>query len=174
MEYNWYALYTFSRTEKRVKERLEEANIEVFLPLSRKLRKWKDRKKYVEEPMISSYVFVKVSEREYYKVLETEGIVRYVTFSGKAAPIPEWQIDVMKKIVESKYPVLLTVEKLQPGCKIRIISGVFTGIEGEMVSFRGKKNLIIRLDQVGQSILVNIPGEDVEVIEKKEDCNNEL
>jgi transcriptional antiterminator RfaH len=172
MEYNWYALYTFSRTEKRVKERLEETNIEVFLPLTRKLRKWKDRKKYVDEPMISSYVFVKVSEREYYNVLEIEGIVRYVTFSGKAAPIPEWQIDIMKKIVDSKYPVMLTVEKLQPGSKIRIISGVFTGIEGEMVDFRGKKNLIIRIDQVGQSILVNLPNEDVEVIKSdEENCN---
>lgn len=172
MDYNWYALYTFSRTEKRVKERLEEAGIEVFLPLIRKLRKWKDRKKYVEEPMISSYVFVKVSEREYYKVLETEGIVRYVTFAGKAAPIPEWQIDVMKKIVASKCPVLLTTEKLEPGCKIRIISGVFTSIEGEMVEFRGKKNLIIRIDQVGQSILVNLPNEAVEVLNTNIEVNN--
>jgi transcription antitermination factor NusG len=168
MDYNWYALYTFPRSEKKVLARLQESEIEVFLPLYRKLRKWKDRKKYVEEPLISSYIFVKVSEREYYKVLEVEGIVRYVTFSGKAAPIPEKQIDAMKIIVESKLPVILTSEKLHPGCKIRVISGVFTGIEAEMVTFRGKKNLIIRIDQVGQSILVNIPNEAVETIIEEE------
>ncbi len=167
MDYNWYALYTFPRSEKKVLARLQESEIEVFLPLYRKLRKWKDRKKYVEEPLISSYIFVKVSEREYYKVLEVDGIVRYVTFSGKAAPIPEKQIDAMKIIVESKLPVILTSEKLQPGCKIRVISGVFTGFEAEMVTFRGKNNLIIRIDQVGQSILVNIPNEAVETIKEE-------
>lgn len=166
MDYNWYALYTFSRSEKKVNVRLQENGIEVFLPLQRKLRKWKDRKKFVEEPLITSYIFVKVSEREYYKVLETEGIVRYVTFSGKAAPIPEYQINILKKIVESNSPVLLTTEKLKPGCKIKVISGIFIGFEGEMINFRGKKNLIIRIDQIGQSILINIPNEEIEVIEE--------
>jgi len=166
MEYFWYALYTFPRSEKKTLNRLQDSDIEAFLPLCRKLRKWKDRKKYVEEPLISSYIFVKISEREYYKVLETEGVLRFVTFSGKAAPIPENQINMMKVIVASKLPIILTSEKLKPGSKIRVISGVFTGLEAEMVSFRGKKNLIVRVDHVGQSILVNIPNEAVEVIEK--------
>lgn len=164
MEYKWYALYTNSRAEKKVNARLQDAGIEVFLPLNRKLRKWKDRKKYIEEPLISCYIFVKVSELEYYKVLETDGIVRYVTFSGKAAPIPEWQIDIMKQIVESKTTVELTTEKFPAGCKIRVISGVFTGLEAEMITYRGKNNLIISIDQIGQSILVNISQENVEVI----------
>ena len=164
MEYKWHALYTKPRFEKKVNESLKERGFEAFLPLQRKLRKWKDRKKYVELPLISSYIFVKVSEREYYSVFDINGIVKYVTFSGKAAAIPEWQIETMKKITASNYDVLLTTQKIKPGEKIRINSGVLTGMEGEMVSYRGKNNLIVRIDQIGQSLLVNIPNEYIEKI----------
>ena len=62
MSYNWYALYTFPRFEKKVYKRLVERGIEAYLPLQKKLRKWKDRKKWIEEPLIRSYIFVKISE----------------------------------------------------------------------------------------------------------------
>jgi transcription antitermination factor NusG len=100
LTYNWHALYTRSRHEKRVYDELIYDEIEAYLPLHTVIKQWSDRKKKVEEPMIRSYVFVKISEKEYYNVLNIPAAVRYVTFEGKAAPIPEWQIDVMKKALE--------------------------------------------------------------------------
>ena len=49
----WYAVYTNSRAEKRVSDRLAEMGIETFLPLQKTLRQWSDRKKLVEKPLIS-------------------------------------------------------------------------------------------------------------------------
>ncbi|MBE0668108.1 MAG: UpxY family transcription antiterminator, partial [Bacteroidales bacterium] len=49
-ERGWYAVYTHSRAEKRVNERLLEAGIETFLPMQKTLRQWSDRKKLVEKP----------------------------------------------------------------------------------------------------------------------------
>ena len=40
---NWYAVFTASRAEKRVKERLEQAGIENYLPV-RAVERWAKEK----------------------------------------------------------------------------------------------------------------------------------
>jgi len=155
--YKWYAIYTKSRAEKAVSDRLQEQQIETFLPLQRKLRKWSDRKKWVETPYINSYVFVKVSEKEYYDVINTQGAVRYITFEGKAAPIPDWQIDAMKKVVNSDQAFHFSNQHFQKGEKISIESGTLAGYTGEVIhDSDGKKKVIIRINQIGYALLVEM------------------
>ena len=91
----WYAVYTRSRSEKSLMELLKEKGIEAYVPLRKVIHQWSDRKRLVEEPLIRSYCFVKVSNKDYYEVLNTQGAVRYIWFSGKAASIPERQIDTL-------------------------------------------------------------------------------
>ena len=162
MGYNWYALYTFPRFEKKVAERLVERKIEAYLPLQKKLRKWKDRKKWIEEPLIRSYVFVKVSELEYYDALNIEGAVRYISFSGKAASIPEWQIIAMQKLLNTDHEIIISAKVFKPGSAIRITSGVLAGFDGELVSYMGKKRVLIRIFQIGQSLIVTLPLSDLD------------
>ncbi|MEM0964202.1 MAG: transcription termination/antitermination NusG family protein, partial [Bacteroidota bacterium] len=72
----WRAFTVRARSEKRVADRLSAAGIETFLPLRRALRQWSDRKKWVEVPLFSGYVFARVDERERLVVLETEAVVK--------------------------------------------------------------------------------------------------
>jgi len=69
----WFAAYTRSRNEKKVAGELEEQHIEYYLPLIKTIRQWSDRKKKVEVPLINSYIFVRIIEKEYLKVLQTTG-----------------------------------------------------------------------------------------------------
>ena len=157
LEYHWYAIYTRSRGEKTAAKMLKEQGVEVYLPLQRKLRQWSDRKKWVEVPYINSYVFVKSSEREYFDILNIQGVVKYVTFEGKAAVIPEWQIDAMKKIIASETPVTFSAHRFRKGEKVQIEEGALMGIEGEVVKDTdGKKKVMIRIGQMGVSMLVQI------------------
>ena len=80
----WYAVYTNSRAEKRVSERISEMGIETFLPLQKTLRQWSDRKKLVEKPLISSYVFVKAVPKEFFPIRTTDGVVKFIMIQGKA------------------------------------------------------------------------------------------
>ncbi|MFZ4400154.1 MAG: UpxY family transcription antiterminator [Bacteroidales bacterium] len=168
MGYNWYALYTFPRFEKKVYSRLIDRKIEAYLPLQKKLRKWKDRKKWIEEPLIRSYVFVKASELEYYDILNIDGAVRYISFSGKAAAIPEWQILAMQKLVNTDHEITMSTKVFKPGTVVRIISGVLEGFDGELVSYMGKKRVVIRIGQIGRTLVVTLPLNDLEIVEKKD------
>ena len=57
----WYAVYTTSRAEKKVKQRLDESGIENYLPLRTEIRIWSDRKKKVSLPLIPGYIFVRIA-----------------------------------------------------------------------------------------------------------------
>ena len=159
LTYHWYALYTKSRNEKKVYDQLLNQGVEAFLPLETKMKQWSDRKKKVEEPMIRSYVFVKASEKEYYDILNTPGAVRYITFEGKAAPIPEWQIDAMRKMIEYKQEHYFTGETFRKGDSIEITDGPLRGYNGEVVrDSEGKKKVIIRISNIGYSMIVESPA----------------
>ncbi len=157
LEYNWYAIYVRSRGEKVAAKLLEEKGIEIYLPLQRKLRQWSDRKKWVEVPYINSYVFVKTSEKEYYNILNTQGVVRYVTFEGKAAIIPHWQIEAMRKVIDGDIPVSFSSYRFEKGDQVIIESGVLMGYKGEVIKdTNGEKRIIIRIGQMGLSMLAQI------------------
>ena len=70
MDKSWYALYVKSRAEKKVAADLSANSIEYYLPLQKVLKQWSDRKKWVEEPLFRSYVFVRIISDDYYKVLQ--------------------------------------------------------------------------------------------------------
>jgi len=162
--YKWYALYTRSRWEKKVYAELSHQEIESYLPLVTRLKQWSDRKKKIEEPMIRSYVFVKSSEKEYYNILNTPGAVRYVSFEGKAAPIPEWQIDAMKKMIEYDQPHYYTGEQFTKGDRVNITSGPLNGKEGEIVrDSKGQKKVIIRIENIGYSLVIETPISTIEI-----------
>ena len=163
-EAKWYAAYTKSRTEKKVFAELQQQGIEAYLPLQRKLKQWSDRRKWVEEPLLRCYIFVKIDMVDYYRVLNTSGVVRYITFEGKAVPIPENQIDVLRKIVATEADVEVTSDRFAPGDKVKVVGGPLLGLEGEMVDFRGSRRVMVRFNQLGQHLLVSIPAGFLEVV----------
>lgn len=154
--YHWHALYTRPRWEKKVRDLLLDQGVEHYLPLVTTVKQWSDRKKKVEEPLIKSYIFVRVSEKEYYDVLNTDGAVKYIAFEGKAAPIPEWQIDAIRKTIDNMLPYELSGERLEPGQHVKIKEGNLKGMEGEILQIKGKTKFIIRIDSVGYNLIVEM------------------
>ncbi len=167
-EYKWHALYTRSRAEKKALQFAEEYGVDAYLPIIRQYRKWSDRVKAVDVPLLPSYLFVKVSEKEYYDILNSPYIVCYITFEGKAAPIPETQINNLRLICGAKDVESIEVKQLdfKPGEKIRIMHGDFAGFEGEIVYEKAGAKLVVRLENLSCSIVVELSALKVEKLKK--------
>ncbi len=164
-EKQWQVVYTRSRTEKKVLAELEYKNIECFLPLQKKLRQWKDRKKWVEIPLISGYCFVHISRFEYDEVLKTDNVVCYITFEGKAAIIPGSQIDALKQMLkQNDFEVSVSQENFEPGKRVEIIEGPLIGLRGELVKARGKNKFILRLTQINSTFTIEIPSAQISLL----------
>jgi len=154
--YSWYPVYTNPRAEKKAYQALVQKGINAYLPLHRQLKKWSDRKKWVEEPLLSSYLFVYIRQAEQTEVLMTKGVSRFIYFSGHIASMPDKQIEDLKLIMASSYELDITEEDLQPGEKIVIKGGVLKGMTGEIISYRSQKQLALKLESLGCSIVIHV------------------
>ena len=152
----WYAVYTKSRYEKRLAELLNEKGIEAYVPLRKVVRQWSDRKKLVAEPLIRSYCFVRPGPGDYHEVLNTDGAVRYVWFSGKAAPIPNKQIDILKVLTGSDVDVEVLPGSFLKGSPVRVNAGPLAGVIGELVEIQGRHRVLIKIDHLDQVLTISI------------------
>ncbi|MFA8450680.1 MAG: UpxY family transcription antiterminator [Bacteroidales bacterium] len=153
----WHALYTKSRNEKKVYQQLIGKGITCYLPLKKEWKQWSDRRKLVESPLINSYLFVKVNSKEYFEVLNTYGAVRYIFFEGRAAEIPEKQIQVLRQVVESnQLQFQLINTPLQKGDQVEITKGPLSGYCGEVFQEPSNRKILIRIDYIGNSLVVEI------------------
>jgi transcriptional antiterminator RfaH len=160
--YRWHVIYTRPRHEKKLAIAYNEKGIQYYLPLIKTLKQWSDRKKKVEEILFKSYIFVYVSEKEYSDALKYPGAVRYITIEGKAAQLSEIQMDTIKKTIENKLEFDLSTGYFKKGRIITIKKGILKGVAGEIVAWSGKKKLLIRINEIGYSLLVHLSPGDME------------
>lgn len=157
----WKALYVNSRAEKKIGDTLLAKNIEAYVPLVKTMRQWSDRKKMVEIPLMNGYVFVKVSQQEQDKVLQTRGVVSFVRSEGRTAIIRDEEINRLKQLVELGYQLEAGAisKTYKEGDKVKITSGSLKGLEGYVLESRGTAEIDVLLESIGQCIRVKLPKE---------------
>jgi transcription antitermination factor NusG len=162
---NWYGLQTRPRHEKIVMQRLEERGVTTFLPLVTEVHRWSDRKKSVQMPLFSCYVFAKFvpNRSERLRVLRVDGVFGLIGARGEGAPIPDEQIDAVRSVVEGQLP-WSSHPFLKIGQRVRIRSGALNGLEGILVSRNGDRTLVISVEAIQRSLAVRVEGYEVEPI----------
>jgi transcriptional antiterminator RfaH len=156
-EEKWYALYTRPRAEKLVFQRLVETGIETFLPLQKTYRMWSDRKKLVEKPLLSSYIFVKTKSKNFPKVYNTIGVVRFISFEGQPVSIPQRQIDNLRLLINSDAEIEVSSENFAAGDNVEVITGSLIGLTGELIKIGKQNRVVIRIDRLDQNLILKIP-----------------
>lgn len=162
---NWYGLHTRARHEKIVAQRLQERGVTTFLPLITEIHRWSDRKRSVQLPLFSCYVFAKFvpNRSERLRVLRVEGVFGLVGSKGEGVPIPDEQIHSVRSLVEGALP-WSAHPFLKIGQRVRIRSGALDGLEGVLVSRNGDRTLVISVDAIQRSLAVRVEGYEVEPV----------
>ena len=155
----WLVFYTASRSEKKCEERLQQRDIEVFLPKCKVLRQWKDRKKEVIEPLFRNYIFALVDEKERLLALETPGIVRCVFFDGRSAEISDSEIEKLRVAQNDSKRLSLLGQWVPPvGEQVRVVEGPLEGLVGEVIEQRGQVYVLVRIEAIRQVVKINVPA----------------
>lgn len=156
-EKNWYAIRTGFRKEKAVSVLLSKKEIEYFLPLQSKVKKYDRKIKKYDIPLISCYLFVYINPKNYVKVLETEYVFQFIKFNNQLAIINQEEIDFMKRLVSSDFEMIVE-EGLKPviGDTVEILSGNLAGTQGTLVEYKGKEKVVILLKSVGYSLYLQV------------------
>lgn len=159
---NWYALYTKSRHEKFIGEELSRRRIESFLPTRKIKRRWSDRTVTIEEPLFTSYIFVKTDLVNKTDTLRIKGAVRFVSAGVSPVPIEEGVIHSLKNIIQNEIPID-PFPYLDKGDRVCVKSGPFKGTEGFILLKDNKRcRLVVSVAAIKSSIAVEIDSYLVE------------
>lgn len=165
MANEWYAVKTRSRHEEKVNKQLQNKLFNVFLPKIEVSSRRKDRKKRILIPLFPGYLFVRceLTKEIWLEILKTYGVAYVVALIKEPTPIPEYQIETIKKILGSK-----TNLKLHPyvnvGDKVIVVDGPLEGAIGFYVRpnhDRGK--LLVSVDLLNRAVEVELDGSAIEL-----------
>lgn len=163
-EEKWYAAYTSANHERSVAAQLEVRSVEHFLPTYSSVRRWKDRRVTLNLPLFPGYVFVRMALSERALVVQVPGVARLVGFNGAATPLPEEEIEGLKRGLASgmrtePHPFLRT------GQRVRVQTGTLQGLEGIVVRRKNGRRLVVSLELIQRAMAVDLDSAEVEPVQ---------
>lgn len=158
----WYVIYTRSKFEKKCNDLLLRKGYTTYLPLQRVKRKWSDRIKEVEVPLLSGYIFLNCNSFQFVDILKTDGVVCFIKFDKEFARVPEKQIEALKNAISINNSVEVVDNELIPGQEVYITSGPFKDNYARLVQLKGKGKLLLSIDCIGKGIILELGRTRVE------------
>ncbi|BEV02802.1 transcription termination/antitermination protein NusG [Chryseobacterium gambrini] len=154
----WYVIYTKSRFEKKIAQKLAEQDFKIYLPVDVVISKWSDRKKKVEKPLFSSYVFVYLETiKDYFKALTVDGVVLFIKFGGRLVRVLDEEINCIKIFLSQYSEVELKgIHDLNIGERKIITSGPFESYPCEILKINNKQKICVKIDSLQQSLIAEI------------------
>ena len=156
----WYAIWTRSRHEQVVRSELERKGVESFLPTIPRWSRWKDRKKRIDWPLFPGYCFARFDAEHRLAIVKCTGVVKIVSFNGLLAPIPDIEIDSVRRLVESDLqydPCPL----IREGMMVEVVHGPLKGVIGRLVRKGAHARLVLSVDLIGQAVSAEVDAADV-------------
>lgn len=163
-EQPWSALQVKTNQEKRVAQHLAIRDVEHYLPLYAERSRWTDRTVVLERPLFPGYLFVRFTREARLPIISAPGVLRLLG-NGETDLVSSLEVERIRVALASGY-VLRPNTGLQIGTRVRLLKGIFTGIDGIVTELRRRCNVVISLSNSVQSFSVESDVEDVEVLEE--------
>ena len=161
----WYAVQTSYRCEQRAAKDLTAKGFETYLPLLREVHQWKDRRKAIEVPALSGYLFVRYEPflRNRICVLETQGVVRLLGSNHAPCPVSEQELDALRRTLNSGLPVD-RCDAVLPGAPVIVKRGALAGVHGRVVRIKSNLRLVVSISAISQAVSAELSVNDVEAV----------
>ena len=101
--------------------------------------------------------------------LETDGIVRLVSFHGKPAIVRDFDIENLRCLLSTPEPLNVeVVGQIALGDFVKVNYGPLYGMVGELVEIRNETRFLLRFEEIQQAVAVEIPIHRLEKVEAGE------
>lgn len=155
----WLAAFVRMNHEKKTSELLTRMGIENYLPIQEQYHQWSDRKKKVNQLIISMLVFVNIRRSERLEVLSLPSVFRFITMPGKSVPavIPDIEMQKFRYMLDySDECIHISNGGYKIGESVKVIKGPLMGMKGKLIMIDGNTNVAVQLQGIGYAY-VNMP-----------------
>jgi transcription antitermination factor NusG len=156
----WYAVLTRSRHERKVHDQLMSRGIESFLPSVSRWSRWRDRRKLIDWPLFPGYCFARCYSDDVRPVLMCKGVVHLVSFAARPAPVPDYEIDGIRRLLESTLPHD-PCPFIDVGMMVEVVYGPLRGVRGRLVQKERNTRLVLAIEMLGRALSVQVDAADV-------------
>ncbi len=164
----WYVAITKPRHEKVVEEMLSKKGVEVFLPISEQVRKYRSGRKIVRLPLFPRYLFIRFDPKEtmlYHRILDVpslQGFIKSRSSGGLLLPASDEEVESLRVIVASKIPVAV-FDDMEEGQKVKVLEGPLKGAIGVISEIdREEWKLVVNVTLLGRAVTVTFTPTQVE------------
>ena len=147
----WFVAYTKPRCEIKALGYFEIMGINAYVPIYKEVRQWTDRKKIVERPAISGYVFFEIKSLDYELINVNPFIRNIVRFDRKVVEISNVEMELLKTTVKHG---TIDQKKISSGSFVKIQSGPFANKSGIVESINDK-NIVLLLNKLKVKLLLS-------------------
>lgn len=160
----WYALYVNVRHEKKVMQKLLDKGIEAYTPIIKTMRQWSDRKKLVEAPLFTGYVFVRINEADFDKPRFIAGVVNYLRFEGKPAVVRDEEIEGLKFFVQKGFSLEVFNSELTHGARVQLTLSQFKEFDAVVEEILDEEFAIISFEGIKKNIRLKAPKSALRIL----------
>lgn len=157
----WYVAYVGTRAEKAVRDRLISLGYEAYAATQWEVHVWRNgRKKKIERPVITQYVFIRLTEQQR-AVVVTMPEIHYFLVNKAGTPneygrhlpavIPDSQMQMLRRMLgQTDATVRFATSGFAVGDAVQVMVGG-GDIEGRVVRIPGDhaRYIGVRIDQLG-------------------------
>ena len=156
-DHRWCAVQVAPRHEVIASAILRSKGYEEFLPLYRVKRQWSDRRKEIDVPLFTGYLFCRLNSEIRWAIVTTPGVIRLVGTRKEIAVIDDREIEAIQLILKSGLKVA-PCAYAKIGDRVRIESGALAGVEGVVTGYKNQQRLVLSIDLIQSSISVEVDG----------------
>ena len=169
----WYVAHTYTGYENKVKDSIEKIvenrglghliyDVKIPVEVTTEVND-KGEEKIIETKLLPSYVLIKMTmtDESWHVVRNITGVTGFVGPGSEPTPLTDEEIDMFNvepRTEDSKFEI---------GCKVEVVTGVFSGYFGVLQEIsEDKKQLLILVSTEKRDIPVMVSASEVRVIEE--------
>jgi transcriptional antiterminator NusG len=161
--HQWFAVRVRSNQERTAIAHLRERGYQQFAPSYKSERRWSDRKKEIDQYLFPGYIFCRFDPEDRLAVLTAPGVVDLVGFGRTPEPIPDQEIERVRRMIESGL-LVTPYPFLNVGQGVFIERGPLSGLEGILVEMKGKHRLVVSINLLQRSVSAEVDRQSVRAV----------
>ena len=160
--YRWMVLHTRSRQEKATAEVVAAAGGAPYLPLHRRVMYYAHRKRVVEVPMFSCYLFLWGLPDHAYAAVSAKRAAQIIQVPDQAGFAEE--LAHVRAAIDAG-AALGPARFLTKGRRARVTAGPFEGIEGLIEDHGRPERLVLRIYALGRAVSLEVDASLLELVD---------
>jgi hypothetical protein len=160
--FRWHVIHTRSRQEKAVAEVLAGSGGTPYLPLYRRVMYYGHRKRVVESPLFSCYLFLWGLREHAYPAFSAKRVAQLIAVPDQTTFISQL---AQVRLVLAAGGELGPYRYLTKGRRVRVMAGPFQGVEGVVDDLLRQDRLILKIHAIGRALSLEIDASLLEPVE---------